>query len=233
MPELSGAAPGLGKSERMRNRSKNWAWLVMALAMISIGPSSAVAKTEFFGAFLEKYPFVVGTRLADCTVCHTIPPRRNPYGTDFNLAGRVFSAIESIDSDGDGADNISEIMGLTFPGDASDGPNSTPMPTATPTPTRTATRVATPTNTVGPTNTPRPTNTRGPTPTIVPGPCYGDCNSNGLVAVNELILGVNISLEIASVDRCPLADADDNGQVSISELIKAVNRALYGCPPQL
>jgi hypothetical protein len=201
----------------------------LTLALSLIGPRSALAKPEFFDAFKTNYPFVVGTRLDSCNVCHTDPPRRNPYGTDFNLAGRVFSAIESIDSDDDGADNITEIMGLTFPGDPADGPNSTPMPTATP--TRTPTRIPTPTNTVAATNTPRPTNTRGPTPTIVPGPCYGDCNDNGSVAVNELILGVNISLGLTPVDACPLADADDNGQVSISELIKAVNRALYGCPP--
>jgi len=213
----------------MRNSGNQLVGAAVLYAALAIAPSAAVARPDIYADFLEEYPFVVGTRLESCNVCHTNPPRRNPYGDDFNLAGRVFSAIESLDSDGDGASNISEITGLTFPGDPNDGPNSTPMPTATA--TRTATRVPTPTNTVGPTNTPRPTNTRGPTPTIVPGPCYGDCNDNGAVAVNELILGVNISLELVSVDRCPLADADGNGQVSISELIKAVNRALYGCPP--
>lgn len=200
----------------MRHSRSDRVWVTLVLAVIMISPSSALAKPEFFAAFLEEYPGVVGTRLESCLVCHTMPPRRNPYGTDFNLAGRVFSAIESLDSDGDGADNLSEIQGLTFPGDASDGPNSSPIPTATSTPE--------------PTNTPKPTQTRAPTPTIVPGPCYADCDGNGVVAVNELVLAVNIALDKASVDACPLADDNGNGAVSVDELVRAVNRALFGCP---
>jgi len=99
-------------------------------------------------------------------------------------------------------------MGLTFPGDASDGPNSTPMPTAS------------------------PTLTAVPTPTVLPGPCYGDCNGNGDVAINEVVLAVNIALGEATVDACSLVDDNGNDQVSVNELINAVNRMLYGCPPQ-
>lgn len=212
----------------MRSSSKQFAWAaVLALLAVVIAPYSASARPEFFEAFLAEYPFVVGTRIESCNVCHTNPPRRNAYGTDFNLAGREFSVIESTDSDEDGFDNITEIMALTFPGDADDNPNSA---TATPTHTLVPTSTPSPTNTMGPTNTPTRTNTRKPTPTIVPGPCYGDCNDDGMVAINELILAVNINLGNASVDACMLADDNGNGQVSIDELIKAVNRALYGCP---
>lgn len=192
----------------MRNSSNKWKCAALVFVTIMIAPYSAVAKPEFLAAFLAEYPEVVGTRLESCNVCHTNPPRRNPYGTDFNLAGRVFSSIESFDSDRDGADNLSEIMGLTFPGDASDGPNSTPIPTAS------------------------PTLTAVPTPTILPGACHGDCNGNGAVAINEVILAVNIALGEAAVEVCSLADDNDNDQVSINELIDAVNRMLYGCPPQ-
>ncbi len=214
----------------MRNSRMERASAALVLMVTMIMPYSASARPDLYQEFLAEYPAVVGTRLESCNVCHTDPPRRNPYGTDFNLAGRVFSAIESTDSDGDGADNLSEIMALTFPGDPLDGPNSSPIPTATPTHTLLPTATPSPTNTSGPTNTPRPTNTRLPTPTIVPGPCYGDCNGNGAVAINELVIAVNIALGNATVDACSIADDDGNGQVSISELVKAVNRALYGCP---
>ena len=62
------------------------------------------------------------------------------------------------------------------------------------------------------------------------GPCVGDCNQNGVVAINELIIGVRISLGEASLALCPAFDADGDGQVRINELIRGVNAALSGCP---
>ena len=60
--------------------------------------------------------------------------------------------------------------------------------------------------------------------------CVGDCNGNGVVTINELILGVNIALGSAAVDDCPAFDENGNGMVGINELIAAVNNALGGCP---
>jgi hypothetical protein len=62
------------------------------------------------------------------------------------------------------------------------------------------------------------------------GDCAGDCNGNGVVAINELISGVRISLGEAALSSCPAFDTNGNGQVSIGELIQAVNAALDGCP---
>jgi len=68
-----------------------------------------------------------------------------------------------------------------------------------------------------------------PTPTATPAPaCAGDCNGDGVVAINELILGVNIALG-APVAGCPAIDANGDGAVAINELIAAVGRALSGC----
>lgn len=68
---------------------------------------------------------------------------------------------------------------------------------------------------------------------IVSGParaqCAGDCDASGAVAVNELVLGVNIALDRATLDGCTSFDADDNGQVAVNELVAAVNNALRGC----
>ena len=59
--------------------------------------------------------------------------------------------------------------------------------------------------------------------------CTGDCDSNGVVSINELIRAVNISLDLQPLTNCPCADADMNGRVAINELIQAVNRSLDGC----
>lgn len=87
----------------------------------------------------------------------------------------------------------------------------------------------TPTPTTGPsTATPSPS----PTPTATPtggAHCAGDCDGNGAVGINELVLGVNIALGNETVDRCPGFDTSGDGQVGISELIAAVNNALGGC----
>lgn len=59
--------------------------------------------------------------------------------------------------------------------------------------------------------------------------CAGDCNDDGRVAVNELVLGVNIALQRAAVDGCASFDVNGNDRVAVTELIAAVGNALRGC----
>lgn len=59
--------------------------------------------------------------------------------------------------------------------------------------------------------------------------CTGDCNHDGTVAINELIIGVNIALGSQPVSACPSFDVNSDGSVAINELISAVNHALSGC----
>jgi hypothetical protein len=59
--------------------------------------------------------------------------------------------------------------------------------------------------------------------------CVGDCNGNQVVAINELILCVNISLGTSQLTSCQACDANNDGTVRINELITAVNNALNGC----
>ena len=61
------------------------------------------------------------------------------------------------------------------------------------------------------------------------GSCVGDCDNSGNVAINELVLGVNIALGSASLAQCPALNVDGNDSVGIAELIQAVNAALKGC----
>jgi hypothetical protein len=60
-------------------------------------------------------------------------------------------------------------------------------------------------------------------------PCVGDCNGDGMVSINELILGVNIALGLQPPSACP-AFQNAQGVVDIAQLIKGVNNALNGCP---
>jgi len=56
----------------------------------------------------------------------------------------------------------------------------------------------------------------------------GDCDQDGSVTVDELVVGVNIALGESPVADCPSFDADGDGQVTIDELTLGVNNALNG-----
>lgn len=62
------------------------------------------------------------------------------------------------------------------------------------------------------------------------GACIGDCNGDGEVTVNEVVVAVNIALGVFDVGQCPNADRDGDGEVTIDELLVGVNDALNGCP---
>jgi uncharacterized repeat protein (TIGR03806 family) len=59
--------------------------------------------------------------------------------------------------------------------------------------------------------------------------CVGDCNGDGVLQINELIVGVNLALGSGSLSACQTFDRNGDGQVSIDELLAAVNDAARGC----
>jgi subtilase family serine protease len=59
--------------------------------------------------------------------------------------------------------------------------------------------------------------------------CAGDCNTDGMITVDELLTAVDIALGAAPISQCQSVDADGDGKVSIDEVIKATTRALNGC----
>jgi hypothetical protein len=59
--------------------------------------------------------------------------------------------------------------------------------------------------------------------------CGGDCDDDGMVGINELIIGVNIALGTQPVTACAAFDANHDDMVGINELIAAVNNALNQC----
>jgi hypothetical protein len=60
--------------------------------------------------------------------------------------------------------------------------------------------------------------------------CVGDCNTNQRVTVDELVLGVNISLDRQDIALCRAFDSSSNGKVEVNELVQGVNNSLAGCP---
>ena len=56
-----------------------------------------------------------------------------------------------------------------------------------------------------------------------------DVNDDGEVAINELIVGVNVVLGSAQLTQCRSFDRNSDGEVAINELILGVNAALGSC----
>jgi hypothetical protein len=59
--------------------------------------------------------------------------------------------------------------------------------------------------------------------------CAGDCNKDGSVTVDELVLGLDIALGTGTAE-CRFIDSDCDRSVGIDDLVDAVGSALDGCP---
>lgn len=65
--------------------------------------------------------------------------------------------------------------------------------------------------------------------TLDPPLCAGDCDGDGAVRIDELIVGVDLALRDAPAAACAALDADGDDRVVVAELIAAVAAALNGC----
>ena len=121
-------------SENHRNKlpktKRMAAGFTVAVSVIFVA-SMVGAFTSYTNSFNAEYGTAGtngGTTMGSCITCHRGADGSgglNPYGRDFNGS---YTAIENIDSDGDGFTNIEEILVDAFPGDAS----STPAPANNP-----------------------------------------------------------------------------------------------------
>jgi hypothetical protein len=59
--------------------------------------------------------------------------------------------------------------------------------------------------------------------------CIGDCDANGAVTVDELIIMVNIALDAQDIDHCTLGDANGDGRITVDEIVAGVQASLAGC----
>lgn len=152
-------------------------------------------------------------------------------GATFQVGGTTFGITYK---GGSGNDVVLVAVPPGTPTSTATGivPTNTPtIQTELPTATRTSALTPTPVSAT-PTFTPPPTASIIPTPTATETAplCTGDCDGNGAVAINELLLGVNIALDNVQADVCPRFDGDGDDRVTIPELIQAVGNALTGCP---
>ena len=101
---------------------------VLAVALLLVLGTRAEAKEKFLDDFQETYPAAVGTRLDGCSLCHFTDSNgkwdENQFAEEYEEADKDFGSIQSLDTDGDGFTNLQEIQAGTFPGDASDNPNT-------------------------------------------------------------------------------------------------------------
>jgi mono/diheme cytochrome c family protein len=104
--------------------------VVVAFALI-LAAAVALALPKDQTLFKETYAPKEGTALASagCLVCHTKMPATkelNPYGKDYlskkTRDAAALKAIETLDSDKDGFNNITEIRAGTLPGDPTSKP---------------------------------------------------------------------------------------------------------------
>lgn len=63
------------------------------------------------------------------------------------------------------------------------------------------------------------------------GLCVGDCDGEGAVTIDELVLVLGMALSGASVDACRLADVDGDNAISVADMVTCVGSALNGCGP--
>src|SRR5512135_1028215 len=99
--------------------------LLLAVVAVILLRTTVSAQPADLASAEAQYPFIVGSRIDTCNLCH-VPnaiPNLNPYGSAYLNHGRnpaALVAIETLDSDGDTFTNIQELRALTFPGDPKD-----------------------------------------------------------------------------------------------------------------
>lgn len=64
-----------------------------------------------------------------------------------------------------------------------------------------------------------------------PTSCTGDCDGNGAVTVDEIIVGLSIALGQLPIGDCQAFDQDGSNSVTVDEIVTAVSNGLGGCPP--
>jgi len=63
-----------------------------------------------------------------------------------------------------------------------------------------------------------------------PAACTGDCNGDGAVTVDELLVMVNVALDNLPATACANGDHNADAAITIDEILQAVNNALLACP---
>jgi len=194
-------------------------------AEISLGPVDN--SFQFYGVVVTGGTF---TSFEFREIEGTLEDQRLIFADDFTIAGD-FAAMPTPTS-------TPSATWTELP--STETPPPSPSTTATPT-TVPSTAAGTPTETATASPSPPSTGTSSPTATRSLGmqtptattpavaECRGDCDANGSVTVDELVLSVNIALGLADAAACAAGDGNADGRITIDELVQGVNVALAGC----
>ncbi len=92
-------------------------WIIIISASI-IAPAIAFATPGVLKRFTAQYPSAIDSQLDSCRTCHlpAINNCLNSYAAALKENTLAFEKVENLDSDGDGVNNIDEIMKLQLPG---------------------------------------------------------------------------------------------------------------------
>jgi hypothetical protein len=59
--------------------------------------------------------------------------------------------------------------------------------------------------------------------------CVGDCSGDGVVTVDELLLGIGIGLARSPASHCAAFDPNIDAVVDVNEIVQGVGNLLEGC----
>ncbi len=96
---------------------------VLTVAFVTIIAGLAFGVGSYLTQFNTRYG-TSGSALDSCNLCHPggATSQLNAYASAYVSAGHNFASVESLDSDGDGYTNLTEINARTNPGDAASHP---------------------------------------------------------------------------------------------------------------
>ena len=103
---------------------------ILTVIILMLAPITAQAVPQYTSQFNAFYGTTGGYDyqpvMGSCLTCHPSGSRLNSYAGDWRNAQRSFKAVEQIDSDSDGYDNLTEITADAFPGDPNSFPETAP-----------------------------------------------------------------------------------------------------------
>jgi len=92
--------------------------LIIFCSMLLLNSHTAFGYNAYKKQFAQAYP--AAKKISSCLLCHSDDDdysALNSFAKDFYDNDEEFAGLEELDSDGDGFNNLREIMAETYPGD--------------------------------------------------------------------------------------------------------------------
>jgi hypothetical protein len=59
--------------------------------------------------------------------------------------------------------------------------------------------------------------------------CHGDCNTDGVVSIDEALTMMRMALGLSGLSACPAGDANGDGEITVDDVVSAVRTIVCGC----